>query len=206
MDRYMSAPRYAFDPISNERERSVSEIIQNFIPMGLKGLFYGDEKTFKTPVAVKIGVDVAMQNVTHHGDPGLPGLGYEILRHGAVRYIAAELPKGVHSRAREFIRARDPNADPEKVDFKVLSAKPDLTNPNDVDELIKALDSSLGFASPLANTKGDYFPKPSATSSPAPSDTFPRSLTGRFPRLTVAPSAVTSSRKTRSPFVPEWRL
>lgn len=91
--------------------------------MGLKGLFFGDEKTFKTPITVKIGVDVAMPSVTHHGDPSIPGIGYEVLRHGAVRFIAAELPKGVHTRARECILSRDPNADPETVDFKVLDEK-----------------------------------------------------------------------------------
>jgi RecA-family ATPase len=136
-------PRFTFQRVSHIRHRAVPEIIMGYIPMGLKGLFYGDEKTFKTPVAVKIGVDVAMPNVTHHGDPKIPGLGYEVLRHGAVRYIAAELPKGVQSRAREYIRARDPSVDPSLVDFRVLDAKPDLTAETDVKELISALDASL---------------------------------------------------------------
>jgi hypothetical protein len=89
-------PRFVFKTIGKERDKTVPEIIKGYIPMGSKGLFFGDEKTFKTPVAVKIGVDVAMPRVTHHGDPTCPGFGYDVLRHGAVRYIAAELPKGAY--------------------------------------------------------------------------------------------------------------
>jgi hypothetical protein len=139
-----SEPRFVFEHVSNVRHKAVPEIIKGYIPMGLKGLFFGDEKTFKTPVAVKIGVDVAMPCVTHHGNPTMPGLGYEVMRHGAVRYIAAELPMGIHTRAREFIMARDPQADPKKVDFRVLEGKPDLTNEVDVEDLVEALDASLG--------------------------------------------------------------
>lgn len=136
-------PRFVFEPVSKLRHKAVPEIIKGYIPMGLKGLFFGDEKTFKTPVAVKIGVDVAMPGVCHHGDPSIPGIEYEVLRHGAVRYIAAELPQGVHTRAREYILSRDATANPETVDFKVLDGKPDLTAPPDVDDLMQALDNSL---------------------------------------------------------------
>jgi len=147
-------PRFIFERVSSKREKTVPEIIQGYIPMGTKGLFYGDEKTFKTPIAVKIGVDVAMVSVRHHGDPGAPGLGYEVLRHGAVRYIAAELPKGIHTRAREYIRARDPNADPGQVDFRVLDGKPDLTATIDVQDLIEALDDSLALSSVMPRSLG----------------------------------------------------
>lgn len=138
-----AVPRFVFEPVSKLRHKAVPEIIKGYIPMGLKGLFFGDEKTFKTPVAVKIGVDVAMPGVGHHGDPSIPGIEYQVLRHGAVRYVAAELPQGVHTRAREYILSRDAAADPETVDFKVLDGKPDLTAPPDVDDLMEALDNSL---------------------------------------------------------------
>ena len=107
-------PRFVFEHVSQVRQKAVPEIIKGYIPMGLKGLFFGDEKTFKTPVAVKIGVDVAMPSVLHHGDPDIPGLGFEVLRHGAVRYIAAELPKGIHTRAREYIMTRESHCRPKR--------------------------------------------------------------------------------------------
>ncbi len=135
--------RFNLKQVSKDRTETVDYIIDDYIPAGMRGLFYGGEQSLKTTAAVKIGVDIAMPSVGFHGDPKRKGIEYRVSRHGAVVYVAAEDSPGVNSRAREAMLDRDPKCDPATVPFYVLDDSFKITNDKDVDDLIAVIESNL---------------------------------------------------------------
>ncbi len=135
--------RFTLQQVSKDRTETVDYIIDDYIPAGMRGLFYGGEQSLKTTAAVKIGVDIAMPSVAFHGDPKRKGIEYRVSRHGAVVYVAAEDSPGVKARAREAMLDRDPKCDPATVPFYVLDDSFKITNDKDVDDLIGAIEFKL---------------------------------------------------------------
>lgn len=139
-------PRFNLQQVSKDRTETVDYIIDDYIPAGMRGLFYGGEQSLKTTAAVKVGVDIAMPFVPFHGNPKRKGIEYRVNRHGAVVYVAAEDSPGVKARAREAMLDRDPKCDPAKVPFYVLDDSFKITNETDVDDLIAVIESKLAVA------------------------------------------------------------
>lgn len=136
--------------VSKERAEQVAWHIEGLLPEGRAGLIYGDEQVLKSFIAVKMGVDLAMDCVKHHGDSKQKGIEYPIVNHGPVIFIATEDYIGIDTRSREAILDRDPDADPSKVPFFLLDGAPNMTNPGEVDMLIKAIEAATNGKPPVA--------------------------------------------------------
>jgi len=130
---------YQFRWLGARPTKSTEYYIENLIPVGMVGLAFGDEKSYKSLVATSIGVDIAMPSVKFHGNPSVPGLEYPVSKHGTVLYIATEKATQVETQAAARVKMRDANMTPLDVNFSILEGPINITDPEDVRKLAESM-------------------------------------------------------------------